>query len=171
MEVWEVRLLEADGCAVGEMLRGEVEEGELTETGLVCVVWVAGAGDLGGGYEVMSCEVEGEFGVRAVRHLEVEDDVAAAETKVANDGCIAVRLLGLAECNGIGNLAVALEETEVFERWTSVWEESRINDGATLTSTGGDSNGSLVSEIVLICRLWRYCGLPEKESEEDRRFH
>lgn len=79
VQIGEVGLLEVEGGAAGEVLTGEVEEGEVAEVRLVGVVGVAGARDGGGGDEVLAGEVEGDVGVGAVGHLEVEDYAAASE--------------------------------------------------------------------------------------------
>ncbi|WP_433983735.1 hypothetical protein RBB78_23270 [Tunturiibacter empetritectus] len=54
MEIGEAGLLQVDRRAAGEMLAGEIEEGELAELCLVRVAGVVGAGDGCGGEEIMS---------------------------------------------------------------------------------------------------------------------
>ena len=85
----EARLLERDGGAAGEMLAGEVEEGEGAQGSSLPGGGAAQgleAGDLGGRKEVAPGEVEGELGIRAAGHLEVEDDVACLEAEVEDAG-------------------------------------------------------------------------------------
>ena len=132
VEIGKAGLLQVEGGVAGEVLRGEIEEGEVAEAGLVGVVGVVGAGDGGSGEEVLAGEVESDVGVGATGHLQVEDDVAAAEAEVADVGGVAVGLLRFAESDGVGDFVAVLIEAQIFEGGCGVGEDLGIDDGAGL---------------------------------------
>ena len=84
VEIGKVRLLQVKRRVAREMLRGEVEERELAETGLVRVVGISRAGDRGGREEVLSGEIERNLRIGPVRHLHIEDDIVAAKAEIAD---------------------------------------------------------------------------------------
>jgi hypothetical protein len=162
VEIGEAGLLQMDRGVAGEVLGGEVEEGEVAEVSLVRVVGVAGARDSGGGQKVVTGEAEVDLGVGAIRHLEVKDDLAAAQAKIADIDCVAVRLLGFAERDRVRNFVVVLEETQVFEGGGGVRKELRIDDGAVLAWVGR-SDDPLITEILRTGGLGARRSLPKEK--------
>ena len=148
MEEGEAGFGEGDGRGAGEVLGGEVEEGKGAES---CRVGVGGgveAGDLGGYDEVLAVDVEGELGVGAGGHLEVEGDVVIAEAEVEDAGGVGWGEGGLGDGDGVRELCGVGVETEVGEGGGGVGEDGGVKDGAGLRRRGRWNDGAGVGEVA-----------------------
>ena len=173
VEVREGGLLERERGVVGEMLSAEIKEGKLAEERGRVAAGMVGARDSGGGDVVLAGEVEGDLGVGARGHLEVEHDAAVAGAEVEDAGGGTVGLDRLAEGDGVGDLlrallGDALIEAEVFERRRGVSKDGGIEDSAGLALSGGEADAALVTKIVRVAGLnpGGSDGLPEEKHEE-----
>jgi len=133
VEIGKIGLLQMKRGTAGEMLRGEIEEGEIAEMGLVRIVGIASAGDGGGGDEVLTGQIECDIGVGTIGHLYIEDDVAATQAQITDLGDVAVELFGFAERNGVGELMAVLIEAKIFQGTGGVREDGGNDDGTALT--------------------------------------
>ncbi len=148
MEEGEGGLLQRERVVAGEVLRGEVEEGELAEVGGLAGARGGAAGDGRGGDEVLGGQVEDHLGVGAVRHGEIEFDGVAARPKIEDAGGFAFGLLSLGEGEDVRDLmrsgVVGCVEAEVFEEGRGVGKGGGIENNAGL-SGGGDPDGPAIA--------------------------
>src|SRR5258708_39205935 len=147
-----------------------MEERELGETSLIRIIGVARAGDRGRGEEILAGKLERNLRVGTIGHLQIEDDIATAQTEVADARRIAIGLLGHAQRDGVRNLAAILIQPQILQRRSRVRKYLRIDDSTALSGIGSEADGALVTQILRISshgsRARR--DLPEQEREQQR---
>ena len=134
-------LLQMKGGVFGQTLGAEFEECELTEGRATCCH--AGACE-----EVLASEVEGDIGVGARGHLQIEADGSAELVEVEDRGGFGLDLLAAALEESKGDLALVLagDEAKIGERRSGAPVEGGIEDDAVRAGLrGGDR--SLIAEM------------------------
>ncbi len=144
----EARLLQMQRRVVREMLRTQIEERELTQTGRSASRRIH-AGNHCCRQIIFTRQIQHHVGIRAGWHRKVKDNRAALRTRIEHLRAITIRLLRLAQSNRVWNLAAILVQAQILQRRRSVREYCWVDHRAGLSLPRRCKYAAVIAEVLL----------------------